>query len=46
MNKKEKLFLKEYFLRLKARAEQNKQQAELDLKILEKWKKDFWDLLK
>ena len=46
VNKKEKRFFVEKFLRLKERALKNKADAELDLKDLEKWKQDLKDLSK
>ena len=46
MNLREKRLAVELFQRLKERTEQNKRRAELDLRILEKWRKDFLVLQK
>jgi hypothetical protein len=46
MNKKQDKLVTELWLRLRDRRKQDIQDAELDLKILEKWKKDYLNLKK
>jgi hypothetical protein len=46
MNKEQERMVVELWLRLRDRCVRNKSDAELDLKILEKWRKDFEDLKK